>query len=184
MHTYVALLRGSNVGGKNVLPMKDLARLFAQAGCAQVRTYIQSGNVLFQASPAKVEKLPSLIAKGIADGFGHRTPVLLRSAEELGETLRNNPFLNAGAPETWLHVLFLASLPDAVRVAALDPDRSPTDAYVVRGREIYLQCPNGVGNSKLTNAWFDSQLATIVTGRNWRTVTSLFELARAATIVP
>jgi uncharacterized protein (DUF1697 family) len=180
----VALLRGINVGGKNLLPMKDLARLFADAGCADVRTYIQSGNVLFQASPAKAEGLPGLIAAGIADRFGYRTPVVLRTVEELGRSIRDNPFLDAEAPESWLHVLFLASHPDACRVAALDPDRSPPDAYVVRGREIFLQCPNGVGNTKLTNAYFDSKLAIISTGRNWRTVTRLFELACADTIVP
>jgi uncharacterized protein (DUF1697 family) len=184
LHSYVALLRGINVGGKNLLPMKDLTGLFAEAGCAGVRTYIQSGNVLFQASPARAERLPSLIAQGIADRFGYRTAVLLRSVEELGETIRNNPFPAAGAAESWLHVMFLASRPDALRVAALDPDRSPPDTFVVRGREIYLQCPNGVGNSKLTNAWFDAQLATTGTGRNWRTVRKLFDLAGAATIVP
>jgi len=173
----VALLRGINVGGKNLLPMKDLVRLFADAGCADVRTYIQSGNVLFQASPAKAGRLPGVIAQGIADRFGYRTPVLLRTVEELGATIRNNPFLEAGAPESWLHVLFLASQADALRVAALDPDRSPPDAYAVRGREIYLQCPNGAGNTRLTNAWFDSKLATISTGRNWRTAIKLFELA-------
>ena len=173
----MALLRGINVGGKNLLPMKDLVRLFADAGCADVRTYIQSGNVLFQASPAKAGRLPGVIAQGIADRFGYRTPVLLRTVEELGATIRNNPFLEAGAPESWLHVLFLASQADALRVAALDPDRSPPDAYAVRGREIYLQCPNGAGNTRLTNAWFDSKLATISTGRNWRTAIKLFELA-------
>ena len=173
----MALLRGINVGGKNLLPMKDLVRLFADAGCADVRTYIQSGNVLFQASPAKAGRLPGVIAQGIADRFGYRTPVLLRTVEELGATIRNNPFLEAGAPESWLHVLFLASQADALHVAALDPDRSPPDAYAVRGREIYLQCPNGAGNTRLTNAWFDSKLATISTGRNWRTAIKLFELA-------
>lgn len=175
----MALLRGINVGGKNVLPMKDLARLFEEAGCADIRTYIQSGNVLFSASQAKAGRLPGLIANGIADRFGYRTPVLLRTVQELGETIRNNPFLQAGAPENWLHVLFLASQPDAGRAAALDPERSPPDAYAVRGREIYLQCPNGVGVTKLTNAWFDSRLATISTGRNWRTLLKLFELARS-----
>jgi uncharacterized protein (DUF1697 family) len=175
--TYVALLRGINVGGKNMLPMKGLARLFEDAGCASVRTYIQSGNVLFNASPAKAGKLPALIAKGIADQFGYRVPVLLRTVDEFRETIGNNPFLQAGAPENWLHVLFLETQPDASRIAALDPDRSPGDTYSVRGREIYLQCPNGVGNTKLTNTYFDSKLATISTGRNWRTVLKLFELA-------
>ena len=74
--------------------------------------------------------------------------------------------------------MFLGSQPDAGAIAALDPDRSPPDAFVVRGREIYLQCPNGAGTTKLTNAWFDSRLSTISTGRNWRTVLKLFELAK------
>jgi uncharacterized protein (DUF1697 family) len=175
--TYVALLRGVNVGGKNLLPMKDLTCLFGDAGCAGVRTYIQSGNVIFSASQAKAQKLPDRISKAIADRFGYRTPVVLRRAEELGETIRNNPFLHAGASENFLHVMFLGSQPDAGAIAALDPDRSPPDAFVVRGREIYLQCPNGAGTTKLTNAWFDSRLSTISTGRNWRTVLKLFELA-------
>jgi uncharacterized protein (DUF1697 family) len=177
--TWVGLLRGINVGGKNLLPMTDLTRLFEEAGCAGVRTYIQSGNVLFTASRARAEKLPGLIASGIGDRFGYRVPVLLRTAAELGEAIRQNPFLEAGAPENWLHVLFLANQPDAGRVAALDPLRSPPDAYAVRCREIYLQCPNGVGRTKLTNTYFDSRLATISTGRNWRTVLKLFELAEA-----
>jgi uncharacterized protein (DUF1697 family) len=177
LSSYVALLRGINVGGRNLLPMKQLAGLFAEAGCADVRTYIQSGNVVFKASQAKAGRLPGLVAKGIEDRFGYRAPVLLRSVEELAETVRNNPFLQTGAPENWLYVMFLASQPDDGRVAALDPDRSPPDVYCVRGREIYLQCPNGVGPSKLTNAWFDSRLATVSTGRNWRTVLKLFELA-------
>ena len=179
MPTWVALLRGINVGGKNLLPMTNLAGLFEQAGCAGVRTYIQSGNVLFTASRARAEKLPGLIASGIADRFGYQVPVLLRTAAELGETIRRSPFLEAGASENWLHVLFLANQPDAGRVGTLDAFRSPPDAFAVRGREIYLQCPNGVGNTKLTNAYFDSRLATISTGRSWRTVLKLFELAQA-----
>jgi uncharacterized protein (DUF1697 family) len=173
----VALLRGINVGGRNLLPMKHLVRLFEAAGCTGVRTYIQSGNVIFGASPAKAEKLPARITAAIAGEFGHQTPVLLRTVQELGETIRNNPFAPAGAAENWLHVLFLASLPDAGGVAALDADRSPGDAYAVRGRAIYLQCPNGVAKTKLTNAYFDARLATVSTGRNWRTVRTLFDLA-------
>ena len=115
----------------------------------------------------------------IAAQFGHRPPVLLRSAEELAETVRGNPFLPAGEYEKFLHVMFLEGHPEAVRIASLDPDRSPPDTFVVRGREIYLRCPNGAGGTKLTNAWFDSRLATISTGRNWRTVLKLLELAQA-----
>ena len=158
--------------------MEHLARLFEEAGCVDVRTYIQSGNVLFGASRSQAGGLPARISTSIADEFGYRIPVMLRTVEEFGETIRNNPFVESGAPENWLHVLFLASHPDARVVAALDPDRSPPDAYAVRGREIYLQLPNGVAKTRLTNAYFDARLATVTTGRNWRTVRKLFDLAR------
>jgi uncharacterized protein (DUF1697 family) len=78
-----------------------------------------------------------------------------------------------------LHVLFLADLPEASRVAVLDPERSPGDEYIVRGREIYLRLTTGAANTKLTNAYFDSKLATVSTGRNWRTVTKLLELMKS-----
>lgn len=178
MDNFVALLRGVNVGGKNRLPMAELSRMFEDAGCSNVLTYIQSGNVRFSATQSRAAKLPAAISARIAERFGYRTPVILRTADELDETIRNNSFMLAGAPENHLHVLFLADRPGAAAVASLDPDRSPPDAFEVRGREIYLRCPNGAGGTRLTNAWFDSRLSTISTGRNWRTVLKLQELAK------
>jgi len=174
--TYLALLRGINVGGKNKLPMKDLAGMFVKAGCGEVRTYIQSGNVIFRAEPRVAAQIPGLVAAQIADRFGYKTPVMLRTTAELGVVILNNPFLKAGIAEDTLHVLFLADLPSARSIENLDPGRSPPDAFVARGKEVYLHCPQGVGNSKLTNAYFDSKLTTTCTGRNWRTVTSLLKL--------
>jgi uncharacterized protein (DUF1697 family) len=173
---YVAFLRGINVGGKNKLPMKDLVEMFVTAGAEDVRSYIQSGNVLFRASPAIAARLCSQIAAQIATSFGYRTPVILRTAEQLRDAISNNPFLKAGAAEETLHVMFLADVPSPTSVENLDPDRSPPDRFIVSGREVYLQLPNGVANSKLTNNYFDSKLATTSTGRNWRTVTKLLEL--------
>jgi uncharacterized protein (DUF1697 family) len=174
--TYVALLRGINVGGKNKLPMKDLSGLFVEAGCEDVRAFIQSGNVIFRAARGVTAQLPGLIAAQIAKRFGYKTPVVLRTAEQIGAVLRANPFLEAGVPEAELHVAFLADSPAKARVQDLDPDRSPPDTFEVRGQEVYLRLPNGAGRSKLTNAYFDSKLATTSTMRNWRTVTKLFEL--------
>lgn len=176
--TYVALLRGINVGGKNKLPMKDLAEMFVAAGCSQVRTFIQSGNVIFSASPAVVAKLPGVINGQIAKRFGLKVPVVMRTAEQMRSVLGNNPFLKAGVAEDELHVLFLADAPAQARVAALDPDRSSPDEFRVQGQEIYLRLPNGGGRSKLTNAYFGSKLETIRTIRNWRTVTKLVELMK------
>ncbi|MES1257444.1 MAG: DUF1697 domain-containing protein [Acidobacteriota bacterium] len=172
----VALLRGVNVGGKNILPMKELCGMFADAGCVDVKNYIQSGNVIFRAEPNLLPTLSATIGARIADRFGFHAPVVLRSHEDLAATIRDNPFIRRGESEEFLHVMFLADKPAPEHRNNLDADRSRPDEFSVRGREIYLYLPNGVGKTKLNNAWFDSKLKTVGTGRNWRTVLKLFEL--------
>ena len=176
----IALLRGINVGGKNRMPMKELAALFVDAGCDDVRTYIQSGNVLFRPGSTGGEEISSVISASILRRFDYRIPVITRTARAFQEIVRANPFVEAGAEADKLHVMFLAELPDSANVEALDPDRSPGDEFAVMGREIHLHCPNGVARSKLTNSYFDSRLATISTTRNWRTTLKLLELATGA----
>src|SRR5260370_33764480 len=158
--TYVALLRGINVGGKNRLPMQQLVEIFGKAGCTNVRTYIQSGNVIFSAPTPLLKKLPELITEQIAARFGCRVPVIVRTSQELARTVRGNPFLQAGKSEKTLHVYFLADLPSATALRNLDPDRSPSDAFCVRDRDVYLHLPNGMARTRLTNAYFDSHLST------------------------
>jgi uncharacterized protein (DUF1697 family) len=170
--THVALLRGINVGGKNILPMKDLAQIFADASCTDVRTYIQSGNVIFQA-PSGAAGVADTIKAKIEKRFGYRVPVILRTSEELLKTIRDNPFLAAAPDQKWLHVYFLGATPSARAIATLDPNRSAPDAFQVRGQVIYLHLPNGMARTKLTNAYFDSKLSTICTARNWATVLKL-----------
>ena len=174
--TYVALLRGINVGGRNKLPMKDLVRLFVEAGCDNPRSFIQSGNVVFRADPAVAAGLPDFIAAKIATDFGYRTPVLLRTIAQMRHVMSNNPFLHEGASKDTLHVMFLADRPSQSQVDTLDPNRSPPGAFRVRGQDVYLHLPLGVADTKLTNSYFDSKLGTVSTGRNWRTVTKLLEL--------
>ena len=174
---HVALLRGINVGGKNPLPMKDLTAMFVAAGCREVVTYIQSGNVVFEASAALATKVSAVIERAIATRHGHRVPVVMRSAVELAAVARDNPFLSKGADPGTLHLAFLAETPAAAKLAALDPARSPPDAFVVQGRDIFLYLPGSVAKTKLSNAYFDAKLGTTSTVRNWRTVLKLVELA-------
>jgi uncharacterized protein (DUF1697 family) len=174
---YVALLRGINVGGKNKLPMADLAAMFTGAGCDRVETYIQSGNVVFEAPQAIAEGAAGLIERAITERFGYRIPLVMRTAGELAAVVRDNPLIERGAAPDVLHVVFLAGAPAASRVAALDPQRSPPDEMIARGREIYLSCPNGMGRTRITNAYLDATLATTSTVRNWRTVQKLAEMA-------
>ena len=173
--THVALLRGIHVGGKNILPMKELAKMFADAGCTDVRTFIQSGNVIFKA-PAGAPGISDGITSKIEKRFGFRIPVILRTSKQLLQIISDNPFLAAGTDEKALHVYFLANSANARAIAGLDPARSAPDAFHVRGQEIYLHLPNGMGRTKLTNAYFDSKLSTTCTARNWATVLKLSEM--------
>ncbi len=170
---YVALLRGINVGGKHVVPMKELVAAFEAAGCEDVRTYVQSGNVCFAAGAAVAKAAGARVTAAIGKSRGFAPPVVLRSATEIATVFRANPFLASGAPPEQLYVAFLAKAPTKAQVASLDPARSPPDEVVVRGADAYLRLPNGAGRTKLTSAYLDAKLGTISTARNWRTVTAL-----------
>lgn len=169
----MALLRGINVGGKNKLPMEVLSAMFQEAGCTEVRTYIASGNVIFRASTASIKTLSQEISRRIASDFGLRVPVVLRSAEEFRKIVRDNPLSVKSIEPKKFHVGFLAEQPGKTAVAALDPERSPGDRFVLRGREIYMYLGRGAADTKLTNAYFDNALKTVSTFRNWRTVLQL-----------
>jgi uncharacterized protein (DUF1697 family) len=182
--TYLALLRGINLGPKNKILMPDLVELFTKAGCKDVRTYIQSGNVIFEATRELSTRLPELISKEIQRRFGHKVPVMLRTTGEMREVVRTNPFLKEGAAEDILHVMFLTDLPKPGAAKSLDPDRSPPNRFMVRGKEIYLLFPAGFARTKLTSSYFDSKLGTIGTVRSWRTVTKLLELMKERNLTP
>lgn len=175
---HVAWLRGINVGGKNSLPMATLVELCAAAGATDVRTYIQSGNVVARIPPRKLTRFATTLEAAIVDAVGFEAPVILRSVAALQAAVRDNPYLARGVSADQLHLGFVRDRPTAARVAALDHDRSPPDAFTVKGDHVYLHLPNGVGRSKLTNAYFDRALGTITTVRNWRTVLAVLELAR------
>ncbi|MDE2977789.1 MAG: DUF1697 domain-containing protein [Acidobacteriota bacterium] len=176
-NSHVALLRGINVGGRNKVLMGDLAAMFVESGCEDVRTYIQSGNVVFRAEPDLACLVPDLIGAAIAARFGYRVPVLTRTAGQLAAIVRANPFLAAGAESGKLHVGFLVSRPAAADVAGLDPHRSPPDEFAVMGRDVYFHCPRGLAGTKLATPYFESKLSTTMTVRNWRTVSRLDEMA-------
>jgi uncharacterized protein (DUF1697 family) len=170
----LALLRGINVGGKNILPMKALAEIFRAAGCTDVQTFIQSGNVVFTAPPGLDVALR--VRQQIDQQFAIKVPVVLRSLAEIRLAIANNPFLKSGIDSSWLHVMFLEHEPTKEQLVGLDAHRSAPDEFVVIGRDIYLHLPNGAARTKLTNAYFDSKLKTVGTQRNWNTVLQLAQM--------
>jgi uncharacterized protein (DUF1697 family) len=177
--TFVALLRGINVGGKNMLPMKDLIKLFEKAGCTNVKNYIQSGNIVFKANQQVAETIADVIAKAIEKKFGIRVPVVVRSADELRAIAKNNPYVKNGTDEDRLHVVFLKDRPSTKLAQILDPNRSPGDFFVIEGGEIFLSIASAA-KTKITNAYLDSKLQTVSTGRNWRTILKLVAMCDEA----
>lgn len=176
--THVALLRAINVGGRNRLPMARLVGMFDEVGCQRVRTYIQSGNVVFDASPALASRVPSLVSPLIAAQMERKVPVLTQTAAELERIVSANPFIETDTDTAIAHVGFLADRPTPAQIATLDPERSPPDECVVHDRELYLHCPNGVARTKFTTTYLDRVFGTTVTVLNWRTTLALLDLAR------
>jgi len=181
MTAYVAFLRAVNVGGRNKVPMARLRDALTDAGLEEVATVLQSGNVVFRSrkSAAAVAKA---VGGAIEEAFALKIGVVIRSAAELAAVAANNPFLDGGDDDPdpkSLHVAVLSARPTAAAVAKLDPGRSPPDAFVVHGREVYLSYPNGSGRSKLTLDYLEKTLGVTGTARNWRTVQRLATLLEA-----
>ena len=180
LNTYVALLRGINVGGRNKIAMKDLHASFVALGHGEVATYIQSGNVVFRSASKVASKLGAAIEAEVSKRFGLKIGVLVRTPSDFDVLIKGNPYLAPGRESSKTMVMFLDDVPTSDAIAGLDPHRSPPDEFVVRGREIYLYCPNGFGRSKLSIDYFERRLRTRATARNWNTVVKLADLMAAA----
>jgi uncharacterized protein (DUF1697 family) len=168
---YVALLRGVNVGGKNKLPMNELRSLLESLGHGEVRTFIQSGNVVFTAAKAVT---PKSLEAAIKKEFALDITVVIRTARELAAVVKKNPYPRA--QPSALHVGFMAAKPAAATVAKLDAERYLPDEFAIRGCELYLHLPNGLGRAKLPG-YLDRQLKIPTTVRNWNTVNKLIGLS-------
>jgi len=173
--TYVALIRGINVG-KTQLAMERLRKLCTTSGFEDVRTYIQSGNVVFSSSENPTE-CGIVLAARLQRELGKPVGVVVRSARELAGVAAKNPFLKVKGVETSrLHVAFLAERPNAGRVKALAAIDWGRDRFHHSAKELYLCCPDGFGRSKLATT-FERMLGVGATVRNWNTVSKLLEMA-------
>jgi uncharacterized protein (DUF1697 family) len=177
MTTYLALLRGINVSGKNPVPMAKLKETFADLGFAGVKTYLQSGNVVFQAKKTPPAKLAGEIEAAISRDFGHQVSVLVLTADQLDGIASDNPLWpESGGEETHFHATFLF---DPVSKASFDALKLPAaegERAVLAKGAILLHCPHGYGRTKLNNTWFERALKVRATTRNWRTVLALRDL--------
>ena len=175
MTTFISMLRGINVSGQKKVGMKVLKELYEAMGFGQVRTYIQSGNVVFEYPDTDRSTLVSKIERGIEGRFGFEVPVVIRTKDELRRLITNSPFV--GKEGTKVHVTFLSAEPVKLATEEINVAKDEAEEFCISGREIYLFCPNGYGATKLSNAFLERKLKVSATTRNWRTVNTLLSMA-------
>ena len=179
MTTFVSLFRGINVGGKRVVPMKELKELYESLGFKDVVTYIQSGNVVCSSNDTDMALVSQRIEESFTAKFGLHSNVIVRTATELEAIIERNPFQDQPTKEPkWQLVLFLATHPTDTALEDIHRAYTGPEELFLSGRELYVYYPNGVGNSKLTLALLEKKLKTAGTGRNWNTVLQLRKLSQ------
>jgi uncharacterized protein (DUF1697 family) len=175
MQTYIALLRGINVGGHHKLPMKELRTLLENLGLQNIRTYIQSGNVVFQGQEKDRSRLAKQISAEIKKDHGFEPDVQLLTAEEMEKAMQSNPFPEGEPEPKSLHLFFLAAVPTQPNLEAIDALRTENERFALIDKVFYLHAPDGIGRSKLAEK-FGKYMGVSMTARNWRTVSKIMEM--------
>ena len=178
METYISILRGINVSGQKMIKMPELLKMYEGLNFKKVKTYIQSGNVIFQTEKTTCSDLEKMISKKITSDFRFEVPVLVKEKKELVVVLKNNPFVNKRKEDiTKLHVTFLSKEPEQMNLKKIKDGLYNGDEFIFSGKTIYLFCPHGYGRTKLTNNFFENKLKVVATTRNWNTINQLVEIA-------
>jgi uncharacterized protein (DUF1697 family) len=181
MHTLVSMIRGINVGGHRPLKMDRLRGIHEDLGFKNVRTYLQSGNAVFEAAGPDADSHAIALERRILRDCGFEVAVAVRSSREMTAALRKNPL--AGRPSIdprFLHATFLVRHPVKTSLDGVELPLAKGEAAVLVGGVVYLYCPLGYGNTKINNTFFERRLSAGATTRNWQTVTVLEGMARGA----
>ena len=174
--TYIALLRGINVSGQRMIKMDELKKVLGELNFTNVRTYIQSGNIIFEVEKTDQDYLEKQIGEQILNYFGFPVSIVIRSRPELEKIHNSNPFLEKrNEPVDKLYVTFFPEEPDPDHLIKIEGNLFLPDEFVVSGREVYLFCPNGYGRTKLTNKFFENKLKVLATTRNRKTIEMLLK---------
>jgi uncharacterized protein (DUF1697 family) len=179
MPIYIAMLRGINVGGHKRIKMEQLRRSFEGLGFEQVKTYIQSGNVVFKTTKLPAVELSKKIKEKLLSEFGFSVSVISRTADEMSKTIENNPFLqDRGIDQEKLHVTFLSDAPSPITLKRLADLTTAPDQSRCLDKEVYLYLPKGVSESGLMKTSLDRVLLVVTTTRNWKTVNQLSQVCK------
>lgn len=173
MSRYVALLRGVNLGRHQRIAMADLHRLLTGLGHTDVATYLQSGNAVFTSADTEPDRLAADIQRALAAELGLSVPCLVRGRDELRRVVDANPFGDVAIDPARLLVIFLSHRPGSGMLSGVAPETYAPERFAVGDREIYVWCPEGVRNLKLSHSFFEKRIGCVATARNWNTVTNL-----------
>ncbi len=185
MVTIVSMIRGINVAGSRPLKMDKLRAIHEALGFRNVRTYLNSGNVVFDAVSPDVDRQALAIERRILRDCGYDVAVAARTAEGMSAAIASNPLLRRRAVDPrFLHATFLVSPGNRPSLEGIELPLAPGEAVVLAGDVVYLYCPLGYGITKINNAFFERKLAIRATTRNWRTVTALEKMARGSNPEP
>jgi uncharacterized protein (DUF1697 family) len=178
-HTLVSMVRGINVGGSRPLRMEALRAIHEALGFRAVRTYVQSGNAVFEARSADADAHAAAIERRILRDCGFEVSVAVRTSADMTAALRSNPFLaRPGVDPKFLHATFLARQGGRHSLDGVTLPLSKGEAAALLGDIVYVYCPFGYGNTKINNTFFERKLSASATTRNWNTVTALERMAR------
>jgi uncharacterized protein (DUF1697 family) len=176
LKTYISILRGINVASHNIIKMDALRKMYEELGFSNVQSYIQSGNVVFNGNETQIELLEEKIQAEILKRFTFEVPVIVIEKSELKSILNQNPFVD-GKDISKLYVTILAQKVDFGIVEKLNKEIYLPDEFDCRERAIYLYCPNGYGQTKLNNNFFENKLKVVATTRNLNTMTELVRMS-------
>lgn len=174
MHTHIIFFRGINVGGKNILPMKDLKKSLEDGDLQDVRTYIQSGNVVLKSKEKKPGQVAKKVSSLVKKGFGIEPALLVLDAKKLSTAIKNNPF-RKGEGKT-IHFFFLETGPKKPDIEGLEKVKAASEEYKLADSVFYLYAPDGLARSKLA-VKVEKCMGVTTTARNLNTVEKVFAMA-------
>jgi len=170
---FVSFIRGINVGGNKMMSMADVKTLYESLGLKDVRSHLQTGNIIFQCAKGNPAKLGKRIENAMEKKFGFHRDVMIRTPEQLEAVIKRNPFKKEQTDPSWLVVMFLTGSPDKIDIENLTEAHKGPEKFHIAGEEMYVYYPSGMGRSKLSNAFIEKKLKVAGTARNWNVVTKL-----------